>query len=269
MKLIALGLSSFLFACSTPVENSGVVHDDIIGLISATNLGTSDQFDVVNLGPVFPDPGTANHCAGASLVVGSCCLFPPIQPVSDPPLGSGTVQTAMNAGTITLGDPTSNASGGAYPYQDQLYPSLPASWDSNLWRVGDVLTVTADGGAAHSAGGSIEAFTVSAPVLAAPDLELPSPIPLGKSVTVTWAPDPNATTMQVTLLDSERGGAVGCSVSDAQASVTIDARLLASSESGDEFQVAGSRETERSTPTSSGTIVFDSFGWTNILTTIQ
>jgi hypothetical protein len=269
MRLIAVGLSGFLFACSAPLDHAGVGRDDIIGLVSATNLGTSDQFDVINLGPVFPDPGTADQCAGASLVVGSCCRFPPIQPIADPPFGSGTVQTAMNAGTITLGDLTSNASGGSYPYQDQLYPSLPASWSSNLWRVGDVLTVTAEGGAAHSAGGSIEAFTVSAPVLAAPNLEVPSPIPLGESVTVTWAPDPNATTMQITLLDTERGGAVACSVSDAQASVTVDARLLASYASGDELQVAGSRDTERSTPTSSGTIVFDSFGWTNVLTRIQ
>jgi hypothetical protein len=195
-------------------------------------------------------------------------LVPPPKPVADPVPGTGTVAPTYSVGTITLTDQPTSVSTGTFSYGDGGYSALPASYTSSLWPAGDTLTVAASGGAGTAAE-YLDGFTVSAPVLAPPVLDVPSPLALADGVTISWQPDPNATTMEIILGDVGAGGTVGCTVPDAQAAVSIDAQMFAAFQSGDDCSVVANRYTQRSASSLSGTIVFESAGWTSIETTVH
>jgi hypothetical protein len=262
MKRFVVASVGLLAACGT--DHGSLVHGDLVGVLEAMNSSGSVAFSVTNLGPTSVG---GDSCAGADLVIGTCCWFAPALPgggAGAPP--SQPQPPEPSAGTITLTGP--NAARGTYPYQDDGYPALPADFTAAQLPAGSVMSVAATGGDADAAGGYLDGFTVSAPVLAPPVLTL-SALAVGQDVTVTWQPDGNATTMVVGLYDQGSGGNASCVVPDAQAAVTFDAQLLATFQAQDRVEVAADRNTAPSTTTPSGLVVFESDGYAMSFTTIQ
>jgi hypothetical protein len=226
----------------------------IVGVVSAltelANGQTSQRFDL-NLQVMPPPP---NGCATATSTVGSCCYFAPTpRPPTQVFGGGGTPAPETSAGTVTLTDVTSNVRIGSFDYASGVYAHAPAIYQSQVWRPGDALSVSATGA-------EIGAFTVSAPGLAPPSVQVPSPIVRAHDVTITWQPDTNAETFTFSVSNGV-GATVACLVPDAAGTVTIDASLFEGFESSARLQALGMREAVRYAQTPTGRVAFKTFGW--------
>ena len=126
-------------------------------------------------------------------------------------------------------------------------------YDTLVWQPGNVLTLSATGGA------SIGAFTVSAPALVPPSPSVPAHLGPGDAV-LTWQPDPNADTLSIIVNDGH-GAEVYCRVPDAHASLTIDASLLAVLASGPGCEGTAERNAARYAQTPGGRVLFATSGW--------
>lgn len=265
-SLILPALAGVLVGCSSTglrAVGTGEGGDAIVGGVylttSAENGYAADRFDV-NL-QTLTAPGSP--CAGAAHVVGACCYFAPTPP---PPLqvngGGGTPATEASAGTLEIVDTTTGSTLGTYQPGNGLYVGLPANYAAGTWSPGDELTVSASGG-------EIDAFSASIRALAPASASVPTTVALGHDLVVSWAPDPASDTMSIGLLDSGTGAVVACTVPEAQGTVTIDASLFASFNTGAGCQATAIREAQAYAQTPAGRVLLASFGWASGFCTVQ
>jgi hypothetical protein len=265
-------LACTILACGG--GQSGTGDQPVIALVGATTSpqdNPSASFGV-ELDPpsVQPLPSLATSCEGATIAVGACCFYP-VQhgAVILRRQGADPAGPQPSAGLITLVDATSSAHIGAWDYDDQSgrYDSLPASFTPLPWNPGDKLVASAAG--AHGGPGApIGPFTISAPALAAPSTLAPPPIARGDSLQLSWVPDPNATTMSVSLTDNLVAGEVDCVAPDSQGSVTLDASLLAPLTTGP-IQIGIARLAQWQVSVPGGVVLFQSEGDVTLQTSLQ
>ncbi len=243
---------------ATDAGTVGAVSDALVGQL----LVTTEAFDgqllerfSADLQPL-PAP-TPFACPGATARVGACCVFPPIPPIPSPAPGSGTgaANLGTNAGALALFDATSRTNVGTFDFGTGGYAGLPANYYATRWQPGDVLSVSA-------AGARIGAFTVSAPALSPPIVQLPPSLVATQDLKITWLPDPNAETMAIQIIDNDAGSvAIACSAPDSDGTFTVDASLFAAFKSGDLCEGAAYRETVRYAQTPTGRVALKSFGY--------
>jgi hypothetical protein len=231
---------------------------ELYALTALINGQTSQRFDL-NF-QVMPTP--ADVCGRATSTVGACCYFAPSPRPGTQVSGSGTPTTESSAGTVTLTNATSNVRIDSFDYQRGAYTHAPATYGSPVWQPGDALRVNAEGD-------QIGAFTISAPTLLLPSVQVPSPIVRGQDVAITWRPDAHAEAFSFSILDTATGGNVACSVADAAGMLTIDASLFATFEPSARVQGLAQRQVVRYAQTATGRVAFKSFGWTSFEVSID
>ncbi len=229
----------------------------VIGRLFALTDNSNDQlsqrFDMDF--QVQPPPGPM--CDQATATAGSCCYFGPIQrpPTILPGDGGGAPATETSAGTVTLTDVTSGSPIGSFAYQSGVYAHPPGQYESQVWQPGDSLRVTATGA-------QIGPFTVTAPGLAPPIVHASASFTSGQDVSITWQPDPNASTLVFSLLDGGTGATVACSASDAAGTLVVDGGLLAKAfPTSTRLQALARSSTVRYAQTATGRLSFESIGW--------
>ncbi len=225
---------------------------------AAPGFAPQDSLEMV-LGPVPAE--TSGPCPGAVAVAGVCCAYPPIPPHPTPlPGDGGAAQGAgPDVGTIAFGDSTSGNPIGQYAYTNGTYYPPPA-YPGLVWQPGDTLTVSATGGP------SIGAFTLSLPALIPPSPTVPATIGPSQDADFTWAPDPNADTMSISVGDGT-GAEVVCSVPDAQGSLTIEGSLLSGLQNA--CQGVAERAVRGYAQTPEGRVLFSTSGWGDFRCTFE
>jgi hypothetical protein len=242
--LIALTCPTLLLACSSNGPASG--------FIDVGNLAGMQFLYIQIVYPGAPTSGTAeSEFQGKPVTVGACTYFPPLAPVGLPTYGSGTPNTAANAGTIAIVDTTSHGTLGTFSNSSDGYTPLSGVSPSVPWHSGDTVTVTA-------AGDAVGAFSMSVRTLSTPSVTFPSPSSAAHDLTVTWVPDSNAQLMTIGISNSTRGTSVSCKLSDSLGTLTIDSSLLASF-GGDLLTSSAERETDETVQDGSTSMVLRSF----------
>ncbi|MHB8418886.1 MAG: hypothetical protein ACYDCL_12480, partial [Myxococcales bacterium] len=109
-------------------------------------------------------------------------------------------------------------------------------------------------------GGDAGSFSVTARAVGMPGLAAPSSISRSANLTLSWTPDPNATTLQVSLRAETAGlshGEIVCNLPSSMGSATVDASLLSNFETGDSVYMVASNEDTTLTQTQIGPVAFE------------
>jgi hypothetical protein len=263
-----------LAACSDPSGKSGTPGTPVARLWAGETTLSGQTTSVVGLGgdgeyEISDGFGTDGGCGGATAFIGACCFIPPA-PVVDAGAGQmsppacnpdgGPNVVLLDLGTLTFSDSTSNETLGTDTYGPIVLElgcgsaeGYQNSESNTNWSAGDTLL-------AKGVGGDAESFSVSARAVSMPGLTPPSSISRSAGLTLSWTPDPNATTLQISLHAetalASHGGIV-CNVSNSAGTTTVDASLLSNFETGDSVYMFASNETTATTQTQVGTVAFE------------
>jgi hypothetical protein len=212
---------------------------------------------------LFPNPSTPpNACAGATVTLGACCYVPAAPPViTDSGLAGlnpdgGPDFVMLDVGTITLFDVTTNATLDGLPYMPLVegfgsalgYPGQDLG--PNAVAVGDLVRVSVPAGPLGAA------FDAEAHALSLPDTKPPASIVHTSPLVLAWTPDPNATTMTVSL--GATSGTVTCAVPDSSGTITVAPDLMVAFQPGDTCLASLTRSATTVVNVTGGSVAFAS-----------
>lgn len=284
MRVGLLFASSLLFACGSVADDApqpagapdpvgtkptSASYGDVFATVTTSVTANGQPGYLLGAKLETPTP-KEDACKRSSKTVGACCFVPPA--TTTPPPTSGLPAGATPDGSPTYVDESAGkiafTSGGApmgsIDYgptkagfgQGRGYPNLMINPTS--WSPGDLLGVSAEG-----ADGHVPAFAASLRGVDLPNAATPTRLARSAAVSFSWKPDPNATTMTLTLSSFANGtphGTVVCAVADAAGGFSVDPSLLASFDAGDKCWGSLERSASKTVELAGGHVTFSAKG---------